>query len=154
MHRDLRRKGVTLALVWEEYKAVHPQGMQYRWYCRQHRARAAKVDVVMRQEHTDAVPARSCSSITPGTRSVWSTATPGSFARRRSSSRRWGVELHLRLRQLCLDHRLHGKRLHDANVVATMLTHELRILVTQNAADFSPFDEVEVIDVDEAAAHR
>ena len=35
----------------EEYKAVHPQGMQYSWFCRQYRAWAAKVDVVMRQEH-------------------------------------------------------------------------------------------------------
>ena len=29
VHRELRRKGVTLALLWEEYKTVHPQGMQY-----------------------------------------------------------------------------------------------------------------------------
>ena len=29
VHRELRRKGVTLALLWEEYKAVHSQGMQY-----------------------------------------------------------------------------------------------------------------------------
>ena len=71
VHRELRRKGVTLALLWEEYKAVHPEGMQYSWFCRQYRAWAAKVDVVMRQEHTDAVPARRCSSTTPGTRSRW-----------------------------------------------------------------------------------
>ena len=58
-----------------------------------------------------------------------------------------------RLRQLCLDHGLHGKRLHDANVVATMLTHGLRILVTRNAADFSPFDEVEIVDVVDFPAH-
>ena len=51
VHRELRRKGVTLALLWEEYKAVHPEGMQYSWFCRQYRAWAAKVDVVMRQEH-------------------------------------------------------------------------------------------------------
>ena len=51
VHRELRRKGVTLALLWEEYKTVHPQGMQYSWFCEQYRAWAAKVDVVMRQEH-------------------------------------------------------------------------------------------------------
>ena len=51
VHRELRRKGVTLALLWEEYKTVHPEGMQYSWFCRQYRAWAAKVDVVMRQEH-------------------------------------------------------------------------------------------------------
>ena len=26
VHRELRRKGVTLALLWEEYKTVHPEG--------------------------------------------------------------------------------------------------------------------------------
>ena len=51
VHRELRRKGVTLALLWEEYKAVHAEGMQYSWFCRQYREWAAKVDVVMRQEH-------------------------------------------------------------------------------------------------------
>ena len=51
VHRELRCKGVTLALLWEEYKTVHPQGMQYSWFCEQYRAWAAKVDVVMRQEH-------------------------------------------------------------------------------------------------------
>ena len=51
VHRELRGKGVTLALLWEEYKAAHPEGMQYSWFCAQYRAWAAKVDVVMRQEH-------------------------------------------------------------------------------------------------------
>ena len=51
VHRELRRKGVTLALLWEEYKTVHPQGMQYGWFCARYRAWSAKVDVVMRQEH-------------------------------------------------------------------------------------------------------
>ena len=32
IHRELRRKGVTLALLWEEYKAVHPDGLQYSWF--------------------------------------------------------------------------------------------------------------------------
>ena len=27
VHRELRRKGVTLALLWQEYKEAHPQGM-------------------------------------------------------------------------------------------------------------------------------
>ena len=51
VHRELRRKGVTLALLWEEYKAVHPEGMQYSWFCARYREWAAKVDVVMRFEH-------------------------------------------------------------------------------------------------------
>ena len=51
VHRELRAKGVTLALLWEEYKAVHPEGLQYSWFCEQYRAWASQLDVVMRQEH-------------------------------------------------------------------------------------------------------
>jgi len=51
VHRELRRKGVTLTLLWHEYQAEHPSGFQYSWFCDQYRAWAAKLDVVMRQEH-------------------------------------------------------------------------------------------------------
>jgi len=51
VHRELRRKGVTLTLLWHEYKAAHPEGYQYSWFCDQYRAWAAKLDVAMRQEH-------------------------------------------------------------------------------------------------------
>ena len=51
MHRELRQPDVTLALVWQEYKAAHPGGLQYSWFCDQYRAWASKLDVVMRQEH-------------------------------------------------------------------------------------------------------
>jgi hypothetical protein len=30
VHRELRRKGVTLQLVWEEYRATHPDGYSRR----------------------------------------------------------------------------------------------------------------------------
>ena len=42
---------MTLALLWQEYKAAHPEGMQYSWFCKHYRAWTAKLDVVMRQEH-------------------------------------------------------------------------------------------------------
>ena len=51
VHRELRRKGVTLSLLWQEYKALHPEGLQYSWFCGQYRAWAGKLDLVMRQEH-------------------------------------------------------------------------------------------------------
>ena len=51
VHRELRRKDVTLALLWQEYKALHPEGLQYSWFCDQYRAWSAKLDLVMRQEH-------------------------------------------------------------------------------------------------------
>jgi transposase len=51
IHRELRRKGVTLFLLWEEYKQAHPQGYQYSWFCHQYREWTGKLDLVMRQEH-------------------------------------------------------------------------------------------------------
>ena len=38
---------------------------------------------------------------------------------------------------------LTGKRIHDANVVATMLTHGLSKLITENKGDFSVFSDIE-----------
>ena len=51
VNRELRRKGVTLTLLWHEYKAAHPEGYQYSWFCDQYRAWAGTLDLVMRQEH-------------------------------------------------------------------------------------------------------
>ena len=51
VHRELRRKSVTLSLLWQEYKETHPEGLQYSRFCEQYRAWAAKLDLVMRQEH-------------------------------------------------------------------------------------------------------
>ena len=54
-------------------------------------------------------------------------------------------EVARRLHQLGPTYGLHGKRLHDANVVATMAIHGIRALVTQNPDDFAPFDEIELV---------
>ncbi len=51
VHRELLRKDVTLMLLWQEYKAAHPQGFQYSWFCERYRAWAQRSDVVMRQTH-------------------------------------------------------------------------------------------------------
>jgi transposase len=51
VHQELKRKGVTLWLLWQEYKAAHPQGYHYSWFCQQYQGWAAKVDLVLRQEH-------------------------------------------------------------------------------------------------------
>src|SRR5580700_5595289 len=34
VHRELRRPNVTLALLWEEYRAGAPGGFGYSWFCR------------------------------------------------------------------------------------------------------------------------
>jgi transposase len=51
VHQELQRKGVTLLLLWQEYKAREPAGFQYSWFCQSYRAWAGKLDVVMRQSH-------------------------------------------------------------------------------------------------------
>ena len=33
IHAELRRRGVTLALLWEEYRRHHPDGYGYSWFC-------------------------------------------------------------------------------------------------------------------------
>jgi transposase len=51
VHHELKPKGVTLFLLWQDDKAATPEGLQYRWYCQTYRAWASKLDVVMRQTH-------------------------------------------------------------------------------------------------------
>ena len=57
-----------------------------------------------------------------------------------------------RLRDLGLGRGLRGKRFHDANIVATMATHGIRTLVTENEDDFAAFDEIETVTIVEVAA--
>lgn len=51
VHREYQRKGVTLVLLWEEYKAVHPDGVEYSQFCDRYRAWVGKQRLVMRQHH-------------------------------------------------------------------------------------------------------
>lgn len=50
-HSELRRKGVTLALLWQEYREVHPDGYGYSQYCARYSAWEGKLSPVMRQRH-------------------------------------------------------------------------------------------------------
>lgn len=52
VHCELRKKSVTLELLWQEYKAAHPDGYQYSWFCACYRQWAGKLSVTMRQTHT------------------------------------------------------------------------------------------------------
>ena len=51
VHKELKRKGVTLSLLWQEYKAAHPDGYQYSQFCELYRNWLGTVDFVMRQKH-------------------------------------------------------------------------------------------------------
>jgi transposase len=52
VHRELGRKGVTLDLLWQEYKERHPDGYLYSGFCEHYRRWVGKLSVTMRQTHT------------------------------------------------------------------------------------------------------
>ena len=50
VHRELsRHKGVTLQLLWLEYREAHPDGYQYSRFCDRYREWSGHLDVVLRQ---------------------------------------------------------------------------------------------------------
>src|SRR5665647_1432940 len=51
VHQELKRKGVTLYLLWEEYQAETRDGYGYSRFCELYGEWAGKLDLVMRQEH-------------------------------------------------------------------------------------------------------
>ena len=51
IHRELRRPGVTLQLVWEEHRAAHPEGYGYSRFCELYRAWEGRLSPTMRQTH-------------------------------------------------------------------------------------------------------
>ena len=51
IHQERKRKGVTLFLLWQEYKENHPERYQYSAFCKKYLQWTGKLDLVMRQEH-------------------------------------------------------------------------------------------------------
>ncbi len=53
VHREMSRgKGMTLTLLWLEYREAHPEdGYEYSWFCDRYRKWAKRIDVVMRQSY-------------------------------------------------------------------------------------------------------
>ena len=51
IHRELSRSDVTLYLLWEEYKARHPDGFSYSWFCDLYKAWLAHLKPTLRQVH-------------------------------------------------------------------------------------------------------
>jgi transposase len=51
VHRELKRPGVTLQLLWEEYRGRQPQGYGYSRFCELYRAWARRLSPTMRQTH-------------------------------------------------------------------------------------------------------
>jgi transposase len=51
IHLELGRKGVTLELLWQEYRHVHPDGYGYSQFCALYHRWRSELDVSMRQVH-------------------------------------------------------------------------------------------------------
>ena len=52
VHEEMQKKGVTLQLLWEEYKAGHPEdGLQYSRFTDLYREYRGRLDLSMRQVH-------------------------------------------------------------------------------------------------------
>jgi len=51
VHRELRRPNVTLALLWEEYRAGAADGFGYSWFCDLYRAWVGRLRPTLRQVH-------------------------------------------------------------------------------------------------------
>lgn len=51
VHEELKRRDMTLSLVWQEYREQYPDGYQYSRFCDLYRAWRGKLDLSMRQVH-------------------------------------------------------------------------------------------------------
>ena len=51
VHRELKRKHVTLLIVWDEYIAANPGGYSYSRFCELYRDFETKLSPTMRQTH-------------------------------------------------------------------------------------------------------
>jgi transposase len=51
VHRELRRPGVTLMLLWEEYCDTTSEGFSYSWFCERYKEWACRLKLSLRQVH-------------------------------------------------------------------------------------------------------
>ena len=51
IHRELKRKHVTLTMLWDEYIERCPEGYRYSRFCELYRSWASRLSVTMRQAH-------------------------------------------------------------------------------------------------------
>src|ERR1700755_1413469 len=54
IHRELKRKHVTLSILWDEYIARDPEGYRYSRFCELYRGGEGKLSVTMRQTQVGA----------------------------------------------------------------------------------------------------
>ena len=109
VHRELaRHKGVTLQLLWLEYREAHPDGYQYSRFCDRYREWRGRLDVVLRQVYRageKAYPTRDSVELIR----ICRTRRPAECARARSRQPLRGRRP-LTVRRLPLGMRRHGGR--------------------------------------------
>jgi predicted nucleic acid-binding protein len=55
------------------------------------------------------------------------------------------LAVHNRWRRLLVDYRVSGVQVHDARLVAAMLVHDVKRILTFNTKDFARYDEIEAV---------
>jgi transposase len=51
IHAEMKRRGVTMTLLWQEYRAEHIRGYAYSWFCERYRTWKTCISPTMRQTH-------------------------------------------------------------------------------------------------------
>ena len=51
LYQELKKKGVTLQLLWCEYKQSNPQGYQYSQFCKRYQSWVDKLNICLLQRH-------------------------------------------------------------------------------------------------------
>jgi transposase len=51
LYQELKKKGVTLQLLWYEYKQSNPEGYQYSQFCKRYQNWVDKLDICLRQQY-------------------------------------------------------------------------------------------------------
>jgi transposase len=51
IYRELKKKHVTLTLLWDEYRKAHHDGLMYSQYCEHYRKWRGSLDICMHQDH-------------------------------------------------------------------------------------------------------
>lgn len=49
LHREMQKKGMTLTLLWEEYKTAYPDGLMFTQFCQRYREFRKQNDVYLRK---------------------------------------------------------------------------------------------------------